>query len=235
MKKNQQKIDKPYYDSSGMIELHHCFMTIQGEGPFAGVPAVFVRLYGCNLRCPFCDTDYTSENHKVRHAYVLERVKELTKNNGCTLVVISGGEPFRQNIGPMVRELARVGYHVQIETNGTVFPSDFPARSDNVTIVCSPKTGTINKNLVPYIDALKYVVHADQIDPIDGLPLLALGHSARPTTAKPPEEFDGDIYVQPIDVEDPLENARHLDAAIRSCMKHGYTLCVQIHKMIDME
>lgn len=231
MLKNVQPISKANIDPSGYLELHHCFLTLQGEGPYAGTPAVFVRLYGCNLQCPFCDTDYTSEQMKVAPAYILNEVTKLMPKPG--LVVISGGEPFRQNLTPAITLLLDAGYEVQIETNGTMPPSpNFPTEA---TVVCSPKAGSINRKLVPYIDALKYVVHADQIDPSDGLPILALGHSARPTTAKPPLDFQGIIYVQPIDVDNELENVRHLDAAIRSCMTFGYRLCVQIHKIINME
>lgn len=228
---NNQPISKSFKNRSGLLELHHCFLTIQGEGPFAGTPAVFVRLFGCNLQCPFCDTDYTSECLKVTPEYVATQVLELMPNPG--LVVISGGEPFRQNLTPVVDLLEELGYHVQIETNGTLPHSE--GLSDEATIVCSPKTGNINKVLAPRINALKYVVHADYVDPQDGLPILALGHSAKPTTAKPPTDFDGIVFVQPIDVNNPIENARHLDAAIRSCMAYGYRLCVQIHKIINME
>lgn len=230
--KNEQPIAKPIYRDSGLLELHHAFLTIQGEGPFVGTPAVFLRLFGCNLQCPYCDTDYTSSNRSITPQGILNIVQELMPTPG--LVVFSGGEPLRQNIGLAVRALTDAGYTVQIETNGTLPP---PASliPEDVTFVCSPKAGKIHPALVPHLAALKYVVHADQIDKRDGLPIRALGHSARPTTAKPPEGFTGIIYVQPIDVEDPVENKRHLDAAIRSCMQFNYRLCIQVHKVINME
>lgn len=230
---NTQPIAKKVVTNSPNLELHHMFLTIQGEGPFAGTPAVFVRLYGCNLQCPFCDTDYTSQHNVVTPLYILAKVKELFGERKG-LVVFSGGEPFRQNIGPTVELLAVHKYQVQIETNGTLHQTDFPYGHENVTIVCSPKTGSINKDLLPHIDALKYVVHADQMDK-DGLPTKALNHTASPVVAKPPTDFKGDIFVQPIDVDIPFENARHLDAAIRSCMRNGHRLCVQVHKIINME
>jgi organic radical activating enzyme len=233
---NTQTVEKPKHIQSGIVDLHHVFPTMQGEGPFAGTAAVFVRLSGCNLCCPLCDTDYTSQRTAVKPEFIVDKVKACTTDDYATdLVVITGGEPFRQNIGPLVRVLVGLGYHVQIETNGTLYCAGFPYDDPNVTIVCSPKAGSINSKLAPHITALKYVVHADQIDQTDGLPITALGHSARPVTAKPPAGFDRIIYVQPVDVEDEVENKRHLDAAVRSCFRYGYTLCLQLHKLLDLE
>ena len=149
------------------------------------------------------------------------------------LVVFSGGEPLRQNITPAVKLLLARGYRVQIETNGSLFIPDLPY--DEVTVVCSPKTGKLNNDLIPHVSALKYVLHADSIDPEDGLPRKALGHSAAPRVARPPAGFLGPVYVQPLDANDPVENNRHLDAAIRSCLKFGYTLGLQTHKIINLE
>lgn len=233
MQMNTQSKSKSNYISRGILELHHIFLTMQGEGPFAGTPTVFVRLFGCNLQCPFCDTDYTSECHKVGPQFILDEISQMADPNTEFLVVISGGEPFRQNLTPLVNLLLENGYQVQIETNGTLFLDDLPY--DKITVVCSPKTSNINKKLAKHIDALKYVVHADMIDAVDGLPAKALGHEAHPVTAKPPEDFSGTVYVQPIDVDDDFENKRHLDAAIRSCMTYGYRLCLQLHKIINME
>ena len=228
---NQQPIAKQNLHERGLLDLHHMFSTIQGEGPFAGVPAVFVRLFGCNLQCPMCDTDYTSNRSQVMPHFILDAVKEMSSPS--KLVVFSGGEPMRQNIAPAVRLLLEHGYRVQIETNGTLFVPDLPY--DQITVVCSPKAGKINAELAPQITALKYVLHAKSIDPEDGLPLKALAHPAAPRVARPPVGFKGPVYVQPIDVNNPIENNRHLDAAIRSCLKFGYTLCLQTHKIINLE
>lgn len=233
---NQQPISKAVFDARGLLDTHHVFATIQGEGPFAGTPAVFIRLYGCNLRCPKCDTDYTSHQFPATPIFFLEALKEMSSPS--KLVVISGGEPFRQNLTPMVKELVAAGYTIQVETNGTLPPSpgfDELVAGGKVFIVCSPKAGRLNRELVPLLCALKYVVDADSILPEDGLPIKALDHPASPVVARPPKDFNGVVYVQPIDVQDPLENRRHLDAAIKSCLKFGYTLCLQTHKIINVE
>lgn len=232
---NTQPISKQTTTDGATLDVHHIFATIQGEGPFAGVPAIFVRLYGCNLQCPFCDTDYTSEKITFTKNDLLHAIDRLAGTT-YNLVVFSGGEPMRQSIGPMVAKLILNGYMVQVETNGTLYQEEFPYNHERCKIVCSPKTGTINKKLLPHIDALKYVVHADMIDPEDGLPLKALNHTASPHVAKPPKGFNKQaIYVQPIDVDNPAENERHLKAAINSCMKFGYRLCIQVHKTVGLE
>lgn len=233
---NTQPIEKSVQHDRGLLRLHSIFPTIQGEGPFAGKPAVFVRLAGCNLQCPACDTEYTQGAKDVMPEFVYDEVKKHDKIG--RLVVITGGEPFRQNITPLVKLLVSRGIKVQIETNGTLGPSAgfsdiYPSKM--VTVVCSPKAGKVNEQLQPFIGAYKYVLSADSIHKDDGLPLRALGHPANPHVARPHLGFAGTVYVQPVDVKDSTDNQRHLDACLRSCLKHGYTLCLQLHKILGME
>ncbi len=234
---NTQPILKQSLSHDGSLSVHSIFRTIQGEGPFAGSPAIFVRLHGCNLQCPLCDTDYTVNPLTTISAFKLTTavIKVLGE---VTLVVITGGEPFRQNLTPFVKGLLGLGVRVQVETNGTLFlprgnggDPGFPY--GKVTIVCSPKTGKVNKYLAPHIDAYKYVLSAGSVDRIDGLPLRALEHSAHNKVAKPHGGVP--VYVQPADEGDEEINKRNLEAAIDSCMVFGYTLCIQIHKIIGME
>jgi 7-carboxy-7-deazaguanine synthase len=226
---NTQPPEKQYLHPQGLLQIHSIFYTIQGEGPYSGRPAVFVRLSGCNLQCPLCDTDYTSERRMVGPVGLVELVNEC--NVAASLVVITGGEPFRQNIVPATNALLDAGYQVQVETNGTLVLYDFPF--DRATVVCSPKTGSLAKGL--RVDAFKYVMQAGQIDS-DGLPLTALAHPAHLRTARPYEAFNGPVYVQPADITgEPFETDANLEACIASCKEHGYTLGIQIHKMIGEE
>ncbi len=217
---------KPY----NTLSVHSIFQTIQGEGPFAGVPATFIRLGGCNLRCPQCDTEYTDGCEQWAP---IELVKHLDDINSKKLIVITGGEPFRQDIEQLVWLLELAEYHVQIETNGTLAPISYDGI--NPTIVCSPKTHFVHPDLLPHIDAFKYVLDRNDMNLVDGLPIHALGHPVKNQIFRKPKDHPADVYLQPIDVQDEDENFLHQKAVVQSCMEHGYTLCLQIHKIIDVE
>jgi 7-carboxy-7-deazaguanine synthase len=236
---NKQPIEKRQLFPDGELAVHSIFLTIQGEGPFCGVPCVFVRLAGCNLQCPACDTDYTSTRKQMGPYEILGEINELWRKERYRegLVVITGGEPFRQNIGPLCELLLSNRYYVQIETNGTLAPLPLryrfdPAMRQGVYVVCSPKTGKIHEGIYAVACALKYVVRHGQVD-TDGLPLHALDHPAYP--ARPPEGWSRPIYVQPLDSQNVLDNDLHTAEAVASCIKHGYTLQLQIHKLVGVE
>jgi organic radical activating enzyme len=227
-------------DDGSSLEVHSLFYTIQGEGPYCGYPSVFVRLAGCNLQCPSCDTEYT-EGREHLHIHILgpSACRLFPKEMNHKLVVITGGEPFRQNIGPFVKGLIANGTHVQIETNGTLAPSEeflevINKHPDDVTIVCSPKAGKVNPSLWPHIDAYKYVLDYNSMD-LDGLPIRALNHTCAPRVARPHEGFNGPIYLQPMDPKHDADYMRNVRAVKRSCMQHGYILQLQIHKIIGVE
>jgi len=113
------------------MRINEIFTSIQGEGFFTGVPAVFVRTSGCNLKCSFCDT-----NHESGEEMSIEAIlKEVAKNN-IRHIVITGGEPTLQpELPQLVEQLHAKGYFIQIETNGT---RPVPTLIDWVT--CSPKS-----------------------------------------------------------------------------------------------
>lgn len=234
---NQQPIEKRFTRQDGPLSVHSIFHTIQGEGPFCGTPAVFIRLAGCNLRCPACDTNYTTNRWNSGPIAILQSVQELTPSG---LVVITGGEPFRQDIAKLLNVLTDAGYYVQIETNGTLEPADVqytlsPDIRTGVYVVCSPKTGKVHPRINEVACCFKYVLSRYSINEADGLPLTALDHPAHPFVARPPKGRHRPIYLQPIDSKNDASNALDLKAAIASCMKHGYILQLQVHKLIDME
>ena len=239
---NIQPIEKRELRADGTLSVHSIFLTIQGEGPFCGVPCVFVRLAGCNLQCPACDTEYTAGRRDMGPYEVLAEVNELWRAEGWRrgLVVVTGGEPFRQDLAGLFGALINNRYYVQVESNGTLRPtpwaySNRPDLREGVYIVCSPKTGKINQAVFNHACALKYVVRAGCVRDEDGLPLSALDHPSNPYPARPPKGWMRPVYVQPLDSKDPDENAAHAREAVASCLRHGYTLQVQVHKMIGVE
>lgn len=243
MRINIQPIEKfSDPDNGATLRVHGIFPTIQGEGPLTGHPAIFTRLAGCNLQCPHCDTEYTGpEAHSdgepgVRRLMVSDIVKRIRElHPGPRLVVITGGEPFRQNIAPLCQALLDEDYQVQVETNGTL-PVSFGLPAD-VWVVCSPKAGKVHPSIAEVAIAWKYVLTHDSVSEVDGLPLRALDHTAPARgVARPPENLiRGAIYLQPADLQDAEINQKNLQAVIRSCMQHGYTLQLQTHKLINME
>ena len=111
------------------------FVSLQGEGALAGVPSMFIRTSGCNLRCRWCDTPYTSWLPEGSRRSVADLVREA-KGARLRHVVITGGEPLLQReLGALTRELRAVGLHVTVETAGTLAP-DFEC--DFLSL--SPKT-----------------------------------------------------------------------------------------------
>lgn len=233
---NTQRPESVITSDGQTLQVHSIFSTIQGEGPFSGYPAIFIRLAGCNLQCPGCDTDYTSNKIECNIDNILESIYFEIAIREIFLIVITGGEPFRQNISPLCNVLIRNGFVVQIETNGTLRPQE--KINKDVKLVISPKTGSINSNLLNYDHCYKYVLQSDNINTDDGLPIKALNHSAHPHIARPQLDsrtFNDLIFLQPMDEGDPIKNKRNLDAVIKSCMEHGYILQLQIHKLIGVE
>jgi 7-carboxy-7-deazaguanine synthase len=98
------------------------FISIQGEGKLAGVPSLFIRTSGCNLRCHFCDTPYTSWEAEGEHRAIEALLAPLEHNPRVKHAVVTGGEPLiAKNIESLVAALKARDLHVTIETAGTVF------------------------------------------------------------------------------------------------------------------
>jgi len=116
------------------LKIAEIFYSIQGEGSLVGIPSVFVRSSGCNLRCSWCDTPYTSWNPEGDD-WPLERVLAAVDTYAARHVVVTGGEPMiAREIVDLTRQLRQRGRHITIETAGTVFA---PVECDLMSI--SPK------------------------------------------------------------------------------------------------
>jgi len=105
------------------MQISEIFHSIQGEGSLAGVPSVFVRTSGCNLRCSWCDTPYASWNPEGRGWSMDEIIAEVQAHRTARHVVLTGGEPMiATGIRDLASALKALGYHITIETAATVAP-----------------------------------------------------------------------------------------------------------------
>lgn len=101
-----------------MYKIVDIFYSIQGEGSFSGVPSLFLRFYGCNLSCYFCD----DEKHKSNYiTYTKEELLQHLEGFTCKQVVITGGEPSIYELNSLIEFLQAHGYYVCVETNGYSF------------------------------------------------------------------------------------------------------------------
>lgn len=225
------------------LNVHSIFGTIQGEGPFAGRPAVFVRLAGCNLACYFCDTEFENgANIKPTHDIITEGLALAPHRDA--LWVLTGGEPMRQNIVPLVRELIALGKQVQIETAGTLWPAGLEElMGDHCTLVCSPKTPGLALNVKRFCRHYKYVIGYDTVVDVDGLPLSSTQQRGERAHGGLYAALGHNIYLMPREdyhvvdgerVPDVVVTRANVRRAAVLAMKHNHTLCLQLHKILEM-
>jgi organic radical activating enzyme len=180
-------VGQKYFDKAGdKLFVTSIFYTLQGEGPYRGEPAVFVRLAKCNLACSFCDTYFdggdwlTFEEIDLRIGNALRdyfngAVPEWAKQK--IGLVVTGGEPMLQkNLGVFLEYIKDHFAWTQIESNGTIV-QNIP---DSTTLVVSPKCLEKNGKPVKYLepnpkmlaraDCLKFVMNADQDSPYSSIP-----------------------------------------------------------------
>jgi len=144
------------------VQVTEIFRSIQGESTFAGLPCVFVRLTGCNLRCTWCDTAYAFHGgEKLSIDEVLEKVRAA----GVRLVEVTGGEPLLQKeVHPLMERLLAEGYQVLLETSGERSIAEVPPAVVKIVDVKCPDSGepdtfdlTNLEHLAPH-DQVKFVI-----------------------------------------------------------------------------
>lgn len=234
------------------------FRTVQGEGPYVGIPAIFVRLAGCNLgekkSCPWCDTSFSLlASVKLTPDDVSERVFTMMDNDR-PLLVITGGEPLMQPAVPKLvhNVLIRKAFNpwtVQVETNG-YFWSDklYKLFSGQFAVVLSPKVNAqgrypesrVFNSVLKSSVALKIVIDHDEQSPYHNVPDFAISYAA-----------DGkSVYLSPVmhyerqpepgevtslwNVNGPLDRTKSqasIRRALTLCHRFGFRLSLQTHLM----
>jgi 7-carboxy-7-deazaguanine synthase len=149
------------------LNVSEIFYSIQGESLYAGLPCVFIRLAGCNLKCAYCDTRYA---HDGGTAMSLPEILGRVAGFSCPLVEITGGEPLLQDETPALADaLLAKGYRVLVETNGSIDINRVSKKCVRIVDIKCPGSGHVDQNdlanlkrLSP-MDQLKFVL-TDRMD-----------------------------------------------------------------------
>ncbi len=144
------------------LKINEIYLSVQGESTWAGLPCVFVRLTGCDLRCTYCDTEYAFYEGKKRP---LQEIFDEVVGFGCPLVEITGGEPLLQkNVLPLMAALCDAGKTVLIETSGAHDISKIDPRVHRIMDLKTPSSGECARNRPDNIaclaerDEVKFVI-----------------------------------------------------------------------------
>ena len=140
-----------------MRKINEIFYSLQGEGFHTGTPAVFIRFSGCNLKCPFCDTQHEEGTMMTDEEILLEVQKYPAE-----MVILTGGEPSLWIDDTLIAQLHKIRKYVCIETNGTHL---LPQGIDWIT--CSPKEG--GEVVLRQMDEVKVVYQGQPLSPYESL------------------------------------------------------------------
>ena len=205
-----------------MYKVNEIFYTLQGEGAHSGIPAVFIRFSGCNLRCPWCDTDFSEYTEMSAGEIVAEALNLYDiPNERRKMVVLTGGEPSLQVDKPLLDALHAAGFYICIETNGT---RPLPEGIDWIT--CSPKMGT--QLALKRVNEVK-VVFTGTYDPEIWRQQLQAEH-----WLLQPLRYTGEWLIENVDSWEDDRND-NLDDTVRYILSHPFwRLSVQLHKIAGL-
>jgi 7-carboxy-7-deazaguanine synthase len=149
-------------DDNAKLTINEIYLSVQGESTWAGLPCVFIRLTGCDLRCSYCDTEYAFYEGKKRLvSEVLAEVSDMP----CPMVEVTGGEPLLQkNVKPLMAALCDAGKTVLIETSGAHDISGIDPRVHRIVDLKTPSSGESGRNRyenIPHLterDEVKFVL-----------------------------------------------------------------------------
>ncbi len=215
------------------------FHSVQGEGELTGVPSVFIRTSGCNLRCRWCDTPYASWNPEGAEMSIDQILAEVKKHPAAH-VVLTGGEPMvARGIHELAAALRALGKHITIETAGTVAPGGIacdlasisPKLADSTPAPGSIETSWIERHeksrlrpeilrewLTAYPFQLKFVVSSEADLPEIHALLATTGHQISPSK----------ILLMPEGTDPAMIDSRR-EMLVGLCLRHGHRLCDRLH------
>ncbi len=217
-----------------MLKVNEIFETIQGEASYTGTPAVFLRLQGCPVACPWCDTKHTwhiQPEHTVAISVMLEKqadapefaqmsekdLVEAVRSFHARHVVITGGEPCSYDLTQLTSELVGLGYTVQIETSGT-----FPVRAHPDTwVTVSPKVDmpgglSVLPDALRRANEIKHPVGRER--DIDNLRLVL--RDANPAAL---------VWLQPLS-----QSEKATALCIQEATLNGWRVSIQTHKFLGV-
>lgn len=197
--------------------INDIFYSLQGEGHNTGRAAVFIRFAGCNLRCPFCDTEFDSYREMET-----DELMAAIADYPARFVVLTGGEPTLQVDEDFIDQLHLHGYEVAMESNGTC-----PAPSNLDWLTVSPKQGhSVNKACKSHAPNEIKIIFDGITDP--EVLMSQIGSLPSPNAPL--------LYLQPCDTGNAAQNARLLHDCIAYIEEHPqWRLSLQTHKLIGIQ
>ena len=203
-----------------MYRINEIFYSLQGEGRNTGRAAVFIRFSGCNLRCSFCDTDFSSYT-EMSGDDILEAIRPWKH---CGFVVLTGGEPSLQVDDALVDALHREGFYLAMETNGT---HAVPEGIDWVTVSPKVAPADFSKGERPQrMDELK-VIWGPSLNGKEEMPQVLKTWADMLTAPL--------LYLQPCDTGDKERNREIIQQCVEYIKEHPeWRLSLQTHKLIDI-
>ncbi len=195
-----------------LYKIAETFYSLKGEGMHTGQPMTFIRLAGCNLNCPWCDTDWSK-----RKEMTSDELLHVCNQYPTSTVCITGGEPLMQDLRDLTFLLHFHGYRIHLETNGT-----FPPEGRFDWIAVSPKHPRLNPSICAVANEAKWVIKTSE-----DFKLTQETEHLFPSTAK--------RYLM------PRANGRQLDQkainqTMALCLRHPkFSFCYQLHKQLEIK
>lgn len=246
-----------YKEFPGQLLVTRIFNTIQGEGPFGGRPAVFMRLAGCNrgrkigMGCEFCDTHFAfQQGVPMTYDEILDKLYHAAPHGN--LLVITGGEPMLQdNLAGFIRHSYEKQFYgsddnvIQIESNGDRYIPNLNLAAPGIYLVVSPKVvgGQYRRpkdDVLAHASCFKFVIDGRESDPYYNLPewhaeLEVPVYLSPLTVYKQPHDPSGPVSIWDRDLIDVEATRCNYARARKLAMEYGYIISLQTHLFLETE